>query len=1317
MNASSLSLVPSRAALRRSLFATLAASLFLLASPTRVGAQQLSGIAGTVTDQSGAVVPAAQVTVTNTATNVVHTAVTTSVGTYLITDLNPGTYTVKVEKTGFRAAVVNGVNIDVSQTATANAVLVPGQVSETVNVEGTGITLQTESPDLNTEIQPELVKELPTLIGGGPGNVGARDMQIDDFIFLAPGVSGGEFEHRIDGGIGYQNEVVFNGVVAVQSETQGFQSNINPPFELVNEINVISSNISAQYGLSQGVASYRFASGANALHADAFETNRNTIFNAAGADPTNSFYSVNGNAPNQQVAFNKAGVPTLNMNSFGFSVGGPVWIPKLYNGKNKTFFYTSLDWFRQNQPGGNTLTVPTQSMVGGNFGVLCSSGFDSSGLCMDRTVAPAAPSGTTCSSGAPISNTTCLAADQIYVPQNFTGSAVPSGCTAPAPGQPWANNTIPTGCFNAASQSLLSAVPQISGNSVSNNYPSQFGIAPIRQTNGGFTLDQTVGQSQAFHFAYWRDVYQTLGINEGFSSSSPLIGGERDPRLGTGFFLTYSKTFSSNLVATAGIGWMGELNDEYNLGPIITTFPSVAQGAVLPGIHFNQNSGDAFNPSNWGLTSSSGGGETFSINRKLGIGFDNNWLWTHGRHVMNIGWEIRRSYQDDHECQQCAGLFNFNATTTADPANDSGPSGDAFATFLLGDVDNAFRRFVAENRLRNLYLAPYIQDNIKITPKLTINAGIRWDIMRPFLENNDNVTFFNATEPNPGAVSTVTGQPLLGAATRLGTCAACSGYRRADIHWKDFSPRIGFAFQLNNKTVILGGYAINFLDQGPYEYGNNKISVDYGSLSNGLITFNSNGSNIPGYGFWGDGTNGTVQLAVPAALPISPTLFNGDSVGLYEFSKNPGPNSYVQMWNAGVQRELPNNALLSVSYVGNRAVHLLSMLNPLNQTNPAYLTQFCPTGVKNDASCLMSPNSPNNAWTSAASQTALQSVGFLQSNVTCPAGTNNPGLTGNYYAPYANFLCDWGASQGIEQALLPYPMFAASESAGGLANQFDMAGSAFYNALQVQAQKRWSNGLTFLVNYTLSKYMSNTDSGFSSFNFGAENGYNQASEWTVASVDQTHVVNISSVYELPIGPGNKYFNHGGLVMKNLLSGWQLSGVASYASGAPIGGGGQDGGEAFGTNTNPFLNGFNRPDYVASASPQLDFSNYYQSLNPTGATTKPVFNTAAFSDPGFRQGNSPRFISAYRLPWNYNENFALAKHFYFGEKVTAEFRMEFFNLFNRVQICGPDNNVDDGIRFGLVNAGTFNVNNQNITISQACQANTPRQGEAYLRISF
>src|SRR5712664_3927770 len=289
--------------------AWLAVGLLLLSYPSGLRAQGLSGISGTVTDPSGAAVPRAKVSATNAATSVTTETETSSVGTYTLTDLIPGTYIVRIEMSGFATRVLRDVHVDVSRTTTADAALTTGVATDTVEVLADQIALETTQPQLGTIIENKLVEEIPVLIGGGPGNIGARDRQIDDYLFLAPGVQGGEFSHRINGGVDFENEVVFNGVVAVQSETQGLQSNINPPFEMVSEVQVLTSTFSAQYGLSQGVASYQFASGTNALHGDGFEIVRNTIFNAAGAAPPPG--------PNPNV---KGPTPVINQNNFGFSL-------------------------------------------------------------------------------------------------------------------------------------------------------------------------------------------------------------------------------------------------------------------------------------------------------------------------------------------------------------------------------------------------------------------------------------------------------------------------------------------------------------------------------------------------------------------------------------------------------------------------------------------------------------------------------------------------------------------------------------------------------------------------------------------------------------------------------------------------------------------------------------------------------------------------------------------------------------------------------------------------------------------------------------
>jgi len=240
--------------------------------------------------------------------------------------------------------------------------------------------------------------------------------------------------------------------------------------------------------------------------------------------------------------------------------------------------------------------------------------------------------------------------------------------------------------------------------------------------------------------------------------------------------------------------------------------------------------------------------------------------------------------------------------------------------------------------------------------------------------------------------------------------------------------------------------------------------------------------------------------------------------------------------------------------------------------------------------------------------------------------------------------------------------------------------------------------LSFLVAYTLSKTMSNTDTGFSTFNFGSLNKFNQKSEWSIASNDQTHLLAISGVYELPIGPGKRFLNKGGQLAKNIVGGWQLSGVFQYASGMPQ--------TVYASNNDPFQNGFNRANFDSSVPLHVDYNNYYKGVS--------IFNTAAFSDPGFAPGNEPRVITQLRNPFNANENIGLSKRFFFGEHVTAELRIEFFNVLNRMQVCGVGQGLDNSFQDG---PGHFGLINPTGSGNGTCQGNTPRQGQGFFKVSF
>src|SRR5579864_5062685 len=483
-----------------------AVCLLLISFPSGLRGQALSGVTGTVSDASGAVVPNAKVTVTNQATQVATHAITSSAGTYTVTGLIPGTYTVQVEVPGFQLSVHNGVGVDVGKMSNVDVTLQTGTTTQTLEVQESVIALNTTQPELGTTIENAVVQALPIEIGGGRGR------QIDQFVFLAPGVTGSSFSHRINGGVDFQSEVVFNGVPFAQSETQGFQTIWNPPFEQVNEFNVLRSSFSAQYGLAQGVKQFQTASKTNDFHGDAFEIIRNNYFDARSAyNPT---------------------TPIDKENNYGFSIGGPVWIPKLYNGKNRTFFHLSMEWYRTNQSDTTFMSLPTAAEKQGDFSATGLTIFD------------------------------------------------------PTTGQPFHNNQIPQSRFSPLSQSLISLMPDPTLPGYVNNLQSNIGVIPTRQNPWGFNIDHTINDKQSIHWSEWRDKWTSYGTETGSHLTGELGSRIFQPDLGTVFILNYSNNLTPHLVMTAGASWLGELNDQISL--IKNNNFAAAPGAPqLPAINFS----------------------------------------------------------------------------------------------------------------------------------------------------------------------------------------------------------------------------------------------------------------------------------------------------------------------------------------------------------------------------------------------------------------------------------------------------------------------------------------------------------------------------------------------------------------------------------------------------------------------------------------------------------------------------------------------------------------------------------------------------------
>lgn len=340
---------------------------------------------------------------------------------------------------------------------------------------------------------------------------------------------------------------------------------------------------------------------------------------------------------------------------------------------------------------------------------------------------------------------------------------------------------------------------------------------------------------------------------------------------------------------------------------------------------------------------------------------------------------------------------------------------------------------------------------------------------------------------------------------------------------------------------------------------------------------------------------------------------------------------------------------ITIAYVGNRDIHLPSQLNPPNQPNPSVLKYGALLGGL--------ANSP-----------AAQAAGIK--------------------IPYANFMSQFGTAATVRQALSPYPQYS------GIMNNFDMTGTTFYNALQVQAEKRFSNGISYLADLTLARNMSDVDSGFSSFASLPENKYNQKPEYTVSGLDQKYAVKIVGTYELPIGKGQRYINSNGL-LGQIVGGWQIGAILDYEGGTPFG--------AY-DNFNPLGNGFDRPNVVPGVK-RKTFSYNRSSDYFTGKLSAPPnqFTTNAFTlTQPFQLGNAERNYPSLRNPPLRIENFDAMKYFHIGNKVTATLRVDYFNAFNRTQLQGPDNNASDST-FGQITNLSSQISN--------------RQGQATFRLEF
>jgi hypothetical protein len=1180
-------------------------------------------IAGTVLDSSGGVVANVTVTVTSTETGANFSATTGPTGGFRIQDVRVGTYDVSASASGFKIEKKTGVLVQVNSTASVDFSLEPGDVKETLTVVADAPGIQTETSDIGTVVGTKQIEELPLALNS-TGQSHLRSAEA--FVFLTPGTVGpgtfsdspssGIFESKISGGQNLGTEVILDGASIAHAELGPTFDENAPSIEAISEFKITTSTISAEFGrTSGGVESFTTKSGTNSYHGAAFDLLHNDKLNAV---PWNNI----SNGSNVK--------PRDHQNDFGGSLGGPVRVPKLYNGHDKTFFFFSWEQYRNNQGGVQPSTLPTDAERAGDFSALLGA---STGLTN------------------PCDNTPILRG-QIFDPST---ASCPTGFVGGRIAFP--GNKITR--ISPVAQKVLSFLTVHSNPSATDPLRNNFVFIsnnPIVDTTMTFRIDQNWGNSNKFFFSY------SSRDQEQFNGTQVL-----PPPLDTNFFKSrfshylrfgWDKTISSSLLNHFNVGF-NRLYDPSKADsftgqdwPKTLGIPG-AGGVLFPVFTFDSNA--------LGIGYQGFSAGNFDIAIPNGLIVADSVSWIKGRHAFRFGFEWRHSQFSRFNNINTSPNYEFSNFQTAFSSADP-QTGDAFASFLLGLPQKESARFSSVvPRWNQNYYAAYVQDDFKFRKNLTFNLGFRYDVDTPRHEAHGAQSVLDLNTPNPGAGGT------------LGAVIYGSNATGAKTYYKNFGPRIGFAYAPEklfgrfSQTVIRGGYGI---------YHAALFYTDFGdSLGSGTTinpTFASPNSFSPVL----VSGKGSLDTGFPAFAPPSnaqdPALFNGNFQGSpgYAGASN-GRSGMVQNWSLEIQHQLASDLILSVGYIGNHATRLNSNLQQLNALDPKFLS----LGTK-----LLDP------VTSAAGQATLTSLG-----VTVPSWFEPLYGPGNPSGAPIDF---------VGQLLLPFPQYQSGgpNTNGGITTNccLENLGQSTYNALQAKLERRFRNGLNLMASYTYSKTLTDADSAYagltafgSSDTFNAQNPRDLKSEKALSYQDVPHAFVLSYLYELPLGKGKKFLDKGGVVDK-VLGGWQVGGVQRYQSGAPfIPFASTSQNTRFGTaNTRlsripgvPLLS----PN-AASYNPFLDPNVFGSGCNeqPDGTflpqSTNNYFNCAAFLDPnapslvaqrGYTFGNLSKVFGNVRSPVYMNEDFSLIKRFTLYEAHVLSFKVDFVNLFNRHVLARGD----------------------------------------------
>ena len=1026
----------------------LLAALFAFALIPCLWAQTSTGsLNGYVLDKSSAAIAAAKITLRETATGETRTAATDERGQFVFPALLPGTYELTAEAKGFKRAVRDNVVVEVQQVVRIDPVLEVGNVTETVEVRAEIPLLQASTSSLGQIIDNQKILDLP-LEGRNTIELMALTtgvVPLNNFGGLpALGNAYGQGNVSVGGSGGMSSSVLLDG-----SPSNGFLVNAPvfvPSVDTVGEFKVQTNAFSAEFGrASGGVINVAMKSGTNTLHGVVFEFLRNSALDA------NSFF-------NNRVGAAKA---PLRYNLFGGTIGGPVWVPKVYNGKDRTFFFVAYEGFRQKQGITPIDSVPTVLQRAGNF-----------------------------------SQTVTGAGQRVTVYDPLTVYTTTPGNYARLP---FPNNIVPQNRFDPVAAKVMQyyPVPNLAGNPL-NQTQNFIGSAVATNQNDqiNIKIDESPGTRHRLFARYSRN--NTLrGAGEVFGDGNPFSGvnptGGDSPITIRGQQLVVRDTIVAGptLLMELSIGVTRQFINKvpWSFGAPLTNlgFPA-ALSSAMPEYYYPNFSFTNFNVLQ--------GSSSDLIRRGDDTGTAQGSVTKiAGSSTLKVGGEYRLLRANDYQ-PPIASQFAFSSTwTQQNPRNSATGSGYDLASFLLGYAASGSQSSGPAMAIQSHYFGGYAQDDWHVTRRLTFNLGLRYDLETPRTERYNRMNWFNFTAPSP--LASVTGIPgLHGGLVFAGVDG--NGRRQMVMDPNNFAPRAGFAFALNSRTTVRGGYGIFYSPLAGTTLG---TDLGYGGYSVSTAMLTTNDSGLTAAAVLSNPYPTGINQAVGNSQGLATLI--GQNLDAVDHGNHAG---YVQQYNFDIQRLLPGGFLVDAAYAGSHALHIGGFQN-FNQLNPAdySLRSALLVNVKNPFY-------------------GLVPSGTLASTTTTTA-----------------------------QLLLSYPQFLTGTTSG--VSVLENQGNSNYNSLQLKLERRMAWGFAVMVSYTAAKSIGdgNPNTNFESDLTGAyQDNWNRRLERSLLPWDVSQRAVITYSYILPLGRGKRFGAKWNRALDALAGGWQVNGITTAQTGTPLG---------------------------------------------------------------------------------------------------------------------------------------------------------------------